>query len=56
MRVLPVDTVSTIINLVSPPITVVNDDYFEVSVRQNSGGDLDLGQGTSCWFSMEVVA
>lgn len=56
VRIPAVDTVSSIINLVSPPITVVNNDYFEVHVRHTAGGDLDLSQGTSCWFSMEVVA
>jgi hypothetical protein len=56
VRTNAVDGLTTVVNLVSPPITVVNNDYFEVHVRQTSGADLDLETGTRCWFSVEVVA
>lgn len=40
----------------SPPVAVVEGDYFDAEVYQNSGSNLDLAGGTLCWFSIEVLA
>lgn len=44
--------------LITPTISVVATDYFEVEVWQNSGGNLavngDSGRGT--WFGMRIIA
>ena len=40
--VLPVDTVRTTVPIVSPPVRVEEGDFFEMRVRQTSGGSLNL--------------
>lgn len=42
-------------NLVSAPVLVTATDFFEVSVVQTSGGNLNINLGTESWFSMEVI-
>ena len=44
-------------SIVSPTISVVKDDYFELMVYQTSGGNLNIGgSATFCYFYLEVVA
>ncbi len=43
-------------NLVSGPLDVVENDYFELEVFQNTGGDLDtLNADGYPWFAMEIL-
>ena len=42
---------TTFIQTTTAVITVTEDDYFEIRVRQDSGGALD----SSGWFSMEII-
>lgn len=47
---------STIQQVVSPPLTVVAGNYFELYVTQTSGGALNINATTDgCWFSMEIL-
>ena len=43
------------INLASPPIEVIEGDYFELFVEQDSGGPLDARYG-QIYFGMKVVS
>jgi hypothetical protein len=48
------------INMESPVLTVVANDEFEVQVRQDTGGSLDIAPTNTknaniCWFAMEII-
>ena len=50
---------ATVHQAVSPVVEVVEGDYFEVMVTQNSGGNLNIigaGAGSLTWASMKIVA
>ena len=42
-------------SLKSPPLAVVENDYFELKVWQNSGATRSLLQDYKSWFSIEVI-
>lgn len=45
----------TVANIKSPPLAVVENDYFELKVWQNSGTSRSLLQDYKSWFSIESV-
>lgn len=51
----PDASVTTTMSFVSPPIPVVAGDYFEVTMFQNSGGDLDCKTGIYSYFAIEAI-
>jgi len=43
------------LNIVSPILSVVANDFFEVFVFQDSGGNLDVLTGNSTWFNIDLL-
>lgn len=54
---IPAPAIAPGMSLVTPVLTVVAGDYFEVWGRQTSGGNLGLlgSAGNGIWFCMEIV-
>jgi hypothetical protein len=44
------------LEITSAPIEITAEAYFEIQVRQNSGGDLDItGASNTTYFCVEVL-